>query len=187
METIKCFLDEYNLHDSQSKNYCNETINDIAQILNGIIKESYDKELYCNYSGMYYRYKIKDFKLAEKYYLMAIEKDFVSSMNNLRCMYCDQEKYDLAKKYLLMAIDKNNRRAMNNLGYMYTKLKQYDLAEKYYLLAIERDNTNAMNNLGVLYQQREQYEIAEKYYTMAVEKNNSNKLFNRCMLSFEKI
>ena len=179
METIKCFLNKYKLYDNQLNNYNKEIIDEINQILNGIIKESYDVPLCYNYVGLYYKHQIKELELAEKYYLIAIEKNYISSMNNLGRMYRDQGKYDLAKKYLLMAVNKGNKRAINNLAYVYKKSKEYDLAEKYYLMAIERNNnTSSMNSLGIMYHQRNQYEIAEKYYLMAIERNNLNRISN---------
>lgn len=147
MDIIKLFLDQYHLYDSKLKDYKKEVIDEIVKIIYGNIKPSYDDPLFLNYVGLYYKYNKRQYDLAEKYYLMAIEKDNVSSMNNLGILYFDQGKYDLAEKYLLMAVNKSNPRAMNNLGYVYKKSKSYYFAEKYYLMAIKKNNINAMNNL----------------------------------------
>lgn len=185
MDTIKLFLDQYKLCDNHYKNYEGDIINEIIQILNGNIKQSYDKSIFLNYAGLYYKHYKKNLELAEKYYLMAIEKNSVSSMNNLGILYYDQGKYDLAERYLLMAVNEGNQTAMNNLGYVYKKLKSYDFAEKFYLMSIEKSNINAMNNLGIMYCHLEQYEIAETYFMMANEKNNPSAIINLEYLDYK--
>ena len=48
----------------------------------------------------------KDYELAKKYYVMAIECGNSDSMNNLGHYYATIDKnYELAKKYYVMAID----------------------------------------------------------------------------------
>ena len=70
------------------------------------------------------------YDLAEKYYLMAIDKGYENAMCNLGFLYYNQEKYDLAEKYYLMAIEKGNEDAMCNLGNLYYDQEKYELAEK---------------------------------------------------------
>ena len=114
----------------------------------------------------------KKFDLAEKYYLMAIEKEHVSAMFNLGFLYANQEKYNLAEKYYLMAIEKEHVSAMFNLGLLYDNQEEYDLAEKHYLQAIRKGDNGAMNNLGLLYDNQNKYDLAERYWLLAVEKGN---------------
>ena len=59
------------------------------------------------------------YDLAEKYYLMAIDKGHEDAMYNLGNLYNNQEKYELAEKYWLMAIEKGHKSAMYNLVLMY--------------------------------------------------------------------
>lgn len=100
--------------------------------------ELYDKlcnnPVLLNYTGLYYQIK-KNFKLAEKYYSIAIEKVDKNATVNIGILYYEQKKYDLAEKYYLIAINKNNIYAMNNLAIIYKEQKHYKLAEKYYLMA----------------------------------------------------
>ena len=91
------------------------------------------------------------YDLAEKYYLMAIEKENDVAMYNLGNLYKNQAKYDLAEKYYLMAIEKEHINAMYNLGNLYNNQAKYDLAEKYWLMAIEKENISAMYNLSLMY------------------------------------
>lgn len=128
---------------------------------------------------------IKDFKKAEKYYLMAVEKNQSEAMSNLALLYQIELK-DLikAEKYFLMAIEKGNNIALYNLGLLYqTELKDNKKAEKYYLKAIEKEDSNAMNNLALLYEkQLKDYNKAEKYYLMAIDKGDSFPLINLALL-----
>ncbi len=134
-----------------------------------------------NFRIAYCYNELKDYKKAEKYYLMAIENDDVDAINNLAVLYADELKdYKKAEKYYLMAIENDDVDAMNNLGNLYTeKLKVYIKAEKYYLMAIEKDDVNALNNLGSLYSEKlKDYKKAEKYFLKAIEKNDTDAMNN---------
>ena len=74
MDFIKQFLKKYDCYDEQLENYDEGTINEIVKIFNGNIKESYESSILLNYVGLYYRHQNK-YELAEKYYLMVIEKE----------------------------------------------------------------------------------------------------------------
>jgi TPR repeat protein len=49
--------------------------------------------------------KQNKFELAEKYYLMAVEKGDLNAIYNLGSFYEIQNKFYLAEKYYLMAIE----------------------------------------------------------------------------------
>lgn len=138
-----------------------------------------------NSFAMFHEIK-NNFKLAEKYYLMAINQNYVLSMHNLGKMYfisknngeSDSIKYFFAEKYFMMAIKNNYIRSMYYLAALYQKQKKYDLAEQYYLTAINNDtNTKktgralAMHNhnLAGIYARQKKYDLAEKYYLAAME------------------
>ena len=125
--------------------------------------------------------------MAEKYYLMSVENNNVSSIYNLAYIYEIQNKYDLAEKYYLMAIENHNVPAIINLANTYETQEKYDLAEKYYLMDIENHNVVAMNNLAFMYKKQKKYDLAEKYYLMAIENHNIAAMKNlACMYQTQK-
>ncbi|MCP4696543.1 MAG: hypothetical protein GY862_06810, partial [Gammaproteobacteria bacterium] len=129
--------------------------------------------------------KLKEYARAEKYYLMATEKEHAVAMNNLAVLYENEYKdYVKAKKYYLMAVEKEDADAMKSLATLYhTEHKEYDKAEKYYLMAVKKEHARAMNNLAVLYQNEyKDYAKAEKYYLMAVEKEHAGAMNNLALL-----
>lgn len=130
----------------------------------------------------------KDFKKAEKYYLLAVEKSHASAMYNLALLYTNEFKdFKKAEKYYLMAVDKSHARAMNNLASLYnTEFEDFKKAEKYYLLAVEKGDVNAMYNLADLYTNEfKDFKKAEKYYLLAVDKGDFDAMNNLVRLYFE--
>ena len=89
----------------------------------------------------------------EKYYLLAIEGQYLQSIYNLADCYHDQKKYNKALKYYLMAIEKNPKpHYLNNYANCYYKQKKYNKALKYYLMAIEKNpNPIYLNNCSKCY------------------------------------
>lgn len=59
----------------------------------------------------------------KKYYLLAIDHDSSSAMNNLGYFYKTQNKYDDMEKYYLMAIDHGCSMAAYNLGFFMNKMR----------------------------------------------------------------
>ena len=133
----------------------------------------------CFYYGFYY-FKIKEYDLMKKYYLMAIEYNDDKAMCELGYYYYRIENnYNLAKKYLLMAIKYNNCSAMYALGHYYDSVeKDFDSMKKYYLMAIEYKHRYAMNNLARYYYQKKDYDLMEKYFLMSIEHNTPIAMFN---------
>lgn len=110
--------------------------------------------------------KQNKYELAEKYYLMAIEKGSIKSMNNLAILYHKQIKYKSAEKYYLMAISNGYINSINNLASLYYEQNRYDLSKKYYLMAIEKGDTDSMFNLAWLYAKKGDSELSKRYYVM---------------------
>ncbi len=121
--------------------------NYIVELYNNNLKEL--NEIDVNkllWNGNYHKNIEKNYDEMKKYYLMAIELNNSSAMNNLATYYQYIEiNYDEMKKYCLMAIELNNSDAMNNLGYYYQNIeKNYDEMKKYYLMAIKLNNYHAI-------------------------------------------
>ena len=68
-------------------------------------------------------YNIAKYELAEKYYLMAIDKGNNSGAvhDNLANVYYKQNKYELAKEYYLISIEKGYHRGILDLEQLYKK------------------------------------------------------------------
>ena len=124
---------------------------------------------------------------AEKYYLMAIEKDpNPKYLCNLATCYYRQEKYDQAEKYFLFATKKNpNPKYLNCCAIFYCNQKKYIEAEKYYLMVIEKDpKSKYLYNLATCYYRQEKYDQAEKYFLFATKKNPNPKYLNYCAIFY---
>ena len=63
--------------------------------------------------NLYYQIE-KNYELAKKYYLMAIDKNNSDAVTNLGNLYYQIKKNMIGKKILSIAIDKNNSDAMNH-------------------------------------------------------------------------
>lgn len=129
-----------------------------------------------NLAGIYR--DAKNYDLAEKYFLMAIEQDIVYAMNSYG-IFCENIKknYELAEKYYKMALDQDSIEAINNLGSLYYKTRKYDLAEKYFLMAAEKDCVESLHNLATYHQFVTKNDVLlEKYYLMAINLGYLNSL-----------
>ncbi|MBN1350953.1 sel1 repeat family protein, partial [candidate division KSB1 bacterium] len=106
--------------------------------------------------ALLYQTEYKDFKQAEKYYLMAMAKEHVSAMYNLALLYQTEFKdFKQAETYYLMAVAKEHVSAMHNLALLYkTEFKDFRQAETYYLMAVEKGHAGAMNSLAWHYFQQ---------------------------------
>ena len=140
-----------------------------------------------NNLAVLYEEQFKDFKKAEKYYLMAIENKNAGAMNNLAVLFEEQFKdFKKAEKYYLMAIKQKNEDAIFRLAFLYQyDLKNYSKAEKYYLMAVENKNTIAMYNLALLYEEQfNNFKKAKTYYFMAIENDFKNYMENWLQTTF---
>jgi len=82
-----------------------------------LIKEKIPSSMRC--LAIYYLKIEKNYDLAKKYFLMAVEGNDFFAMNDLAVYYEKIEKNDdLAKKYILMALEKNHPIIIENIiGY----------------------------------------------------------------------
>lgn len=156
-----------NLIYEKMPSHCIEAIYNI--FFHDIIDETNDDAFYLTYLGVYYDVFMKKEDLAEKYYLLAAEKNSQIAMNNIAMLYECNKNFETAEKYYLMAIGNGNSTAAANLADMYYKQKNYDLAEKYYLQAIQTGHVASHNNIAELYIYKKQYDLAEKYFLQAIE------------------
>jgi TPR repeat protein len=117
-------------------------------------------------------------KKAETYYLQAVEKDNVSSLNNLANLYKNDGRNKEAEKFYMQAIEKGYIDALFNLANLYKNEGRNKEAETYYLQAIEKGVSDALNNLANLYNNEDRNKEAETYYLKAIEKGQIDALFN---------
>jgi hypothetical protein len=75
------------------------------------------------YLGLMYQIQ-SIYSEAEKYYLIAIDKKYVSAIFNLAIIYSSQHRTEDAERYYLKAIDKGILDAMINLAILYFKNRQ---------------------------------------------------------------
>ena len=167
----------------RENNICEGGINDfpdssVHKLYNLYLKHEFEEPetaVEMVFVGKYYGYMDGqiNYKLAKKYYLMAIELGNSDGMNNLAIQYkCIEKNYDLCKKYYFMAIELGNEKAMNNLAIYYDEVeKDLKLAKKYYLMAIKFGNKNAPRNLGLCYSEKGKNEKALKFYMIQPEKS----------------
>ncbi|MFN0214488.1 MAG: tetratricopeptide repeat protein, partial [Saprospiraceae bacterium] len=131
-------------------------------------------------------YNLKNYKEAEIYYLRAIEKGIVDTLNFLAHLYLAQGKQTEAETYYLQAIEKGDVRAMNNLAIMYKSQGKQKKAETYYLQAIAKGDVTAMFNLAYLYDEQGKQTEAETYYLQAIEKGDVTAIYNLACLYIEQ-
>lgn len=119
-----------------------------------------------------------DYKNAEKYRLMAIEKCDVKCLLFV-CYLCKRKiNRESAIKYYLIAIEKKSVKAMCELAQYYKYMRSYNEAKKYYLMAGENGYYNAYNYVGEICCTIEKnYSDAKKYYLIAYE-NGCGNLYN---------
>ena len=138
------------------------------------------------YSQAYlYESEFKDFKKAEKYYLLAVEKNHADSMNNLALLYeIEFKEFKKAEKYYLLAVGRGHVDAMYNLALLNeSEFKEFKKAKKLYMLAIEKGHAGAMFNLANLYKfEFDEFKKAEKYYLLATEKGDARAMNNLALL-----
>ena len=145
-----------------------------------------DKEKGVKYFGIGYLYfELENFSKAEYYYLLAIEKGYNKTYNNLAVLYEKQRKIKDAEKYLKLAIDNDNFDALFNIAIHYQKQGKEKEAEQYYLLAINKEIIDALNNLAFLYEKQGKEKEAEQYYLLAIKKENIDAL-NNLALFYQK-
>lgn len=76
------------------------------------------------YFGIYFQTIKVNFDLAEKYYLLAVEKGNIAAMRILAFFYDITNNDELSEKYYLMAIEENDTIAINHLAFFYEMRKK---------------------------------------------------------------
>jgi TPR repeat protein len=131
------------------------------------------------YLGLYYDQIKKNYDLAKKYYLVAVNNGNITAMNKLARCYEKLKIYDLMKKYYLLAIDNKDVDSIHILAYYYDTIeKNYELAKKYYLISITHNKSNSMHNLGIYYESIKNYDLMKKYYLMAIDNGETDSACN---------
>jgi tetratricopeptide (TPR) repeat protein len=114
----------------------------------------------------------KKYKLAEKYFIMAIENQKNDMTYNSYCelakMYCTQKKYDKAEKYFMLSIENGYGYAYNELAMMYSGQEKYDQAERYFMMSIE-NGYKVFHELADMYCKQGKYDQAKKYYLRGMD------------------
>lgn len=135
--------------------------------------------------GFFYD-ELKNYKEAEKYYLLGVAKGHVDSIYNLANIYLSKGNYDKAEKYYLLVIKNGSVKAMCNLGLLYQNQSRFEEAEKYYLMAIEKEDIISTYNVANLYLEQLKYKEAEKYYLLAIEKGIDYAINNLVVLYYQQ-
>lgn len=191
-------ISEYNLRYIKIPEDLLVAVHDI--FFQSIIDESITAGIYLLYVAVYYQHCNKNSVLTEKYYLMAVEKDNLTAINNLAMLYDNENNIDDALKYYLMAIDKGKICAREYLAKFFLRLKRYEPAmesyekaivevEKYVVGSYEPDEDNYISNpatklvemhnyIGGWYNYLKSYDSAEKHLQKAVEKGNDDAIIN---------
>lgn len=136
-----------NIDNNLIKKYKNILSNLIQN--NNIDLTSYDGEL-DNLIALIYRIK-QDNSNTIKYYMSAINNDYLVSAKNLAMYYFIMNDTKNAE-YCIMLTDNNNK------GIFFEDIGNYEKMEKYYLMTIEEGNVDSMFNLGLYYQNNEDNE-----------------------------
>jgi tetratricopeptide (TPR) repeat protein len=111
----------------------------------------------------------KDFKNAEKYYLLALKADpeYVKAYDNLGVVYRRMGEYDKAVEKYNQSINlfPNGKAAHQNLAAVFIVMKQYDDAAKEYVLLLKLDPNDPEGYFGYanLSLTQQQYDNALKY------------------------
>lgn len=135
-----------------------------------------------------YQKGLKDFQLAKKHYVTAIQKGSAAAMNNLAILY-EYHFKDLkkAKELYQKALDHNNQQASYNLALLYKNSEQdYQKSTAYYQQAIKQGDTDAMFNLANLYNKElKDPDLAIHYYQMASEQGHVRAMSNLAFVYLE--
>ena len=103
-----------------------------------LLKEKADKgdaEAQTNLGVLYFNQGKHD--LAEKYWKLANEQNFVDAQHHLGVLYYNQGKFDLVEKYWKMASEQGDKVCQLKLGYVYETQGKYELAKQYYKAAAD--------------------------------------------------
>ena len=110
----------------------------------------------------------KKYKLAIKYYNLAMDKNVHHAFFNLAVMYREGEGVNVdlvkAKELFKKAMELGNIRAITCIGGLYEGSDDIDKAKKYYKMAIDKNDTFAKYNLGLIYKGDDKHKKAIKCF-----------------------
>lgn len=84
-----------------------------------------------------------------KYYLLAIERNSISSMFNLGHYYYECNDYENMFKYYFMAVELKDKDTMYELAIYYQNSRDFDNMRKYYLMALETETDIPTENIAL--------------------------------------
>ncbi len=128
----------------------------------------------------------RNYKLAIKYYKLAMIKNVHHAYFNLAVMYREgegmQKNFIFAKELFEKADELGNTRAMTCIGVMYHDQGNLEGAKRYHKLAISKyDDTLSKYNLGLIYKEMGNHKKAIKLFIEAAKtdhKTSKNRLLN---------
>jgi tetratricopeptide (TPR) repeat protein len=122
-------------------------------------------------------YVRKNYPLAEKYYLAALEQDpqLDVAKINIAYVYSAMGKPDKAEKYLREVVAKNpdDPASMYNLALVLSETKKYKESLKMLIRASKMDGVNprVFYNIAMMYDFFKDYDNAVKYLKLGIKKN----------------
>ena len=152
--------------------YSNGNLNGAKKILKKIEKTSPDFAPCFYYLGLVYHDE-QDYKNAEKYYLLAGDKDknYGEPYSDLASLMFAQQKYNDAINYAKISIDRDstNAKAFINLASSLNQIKKYDESKENFIKAA-RINPSEILNLGdIMLRQYQHTKGAIYYFTIVYE------------------
>lgn len=120
------------------------------------------------YYGVYHRGFKVDNDLAEKYYLLAVEKGNNIAMCNLAKLKYERDDNEAHEKYMCMAAETGYLDAIESISRLYRARQKFDLCIKYLLIGVEKNDLNSMLDLGSIYERyKPDYKLMKLYYLKA--------------------
>ena len=150
------------------------------------VEQNINNPLMLNYIGLYYKTKA-NYKLMNKYYLLAIDNGSLDAMHNLGNYYKYIQKndnYKFMKYENPMDLDHSMHdgkfliTTLSNYYKSIEKIDGYALMKKYYLMAIDKGYYYSAHELAHYYQTIKEtdgynYDLMKKYYLLSIEKTNN--------------
>jgi TPR repeat protein len=153
----------------------NDRLNEklILNIYNNKFEKNFNYDGYTlNTIASYYQ-DIKNYDLAEKYYLKAIEKGSSDAMTYLGYHYYKiKNNFTLAKKYYLMSIKKGNIDPIVYLGKYYEDKSKLNDIKPSVINYKAKDNTKQDNTKEEDNTKEDNIKLMKKYYLMAIKKGH---------------
>lgn len=162
--------------------YAKENINNERVISTYEKIMTYNNPMGYHCMGLYYSKK-KEYKLMEKYYLIAIEKyNYTPSLVNLSLYYEKKWiKIDLLEKYITLAICKGSSSAMYNYCYFLDRddIKNRETLIKFYEKSYMNGSKRAGYELGRFYNKIGNFDLMKKTFIRCIENEKCSSCMNK--------